>query len=144
MALESLPKTCRRGRPRSGPSRPEWTAGKGIQRASSEASHLGITTTLKVDFCGIPRNSLQLQTGTGDLNPFRTRKVQQNRGERKHQCCFPSFLPSLMARVTLAGFLVSSLPQRLAVPPTTLVPFLSLTLSCFHCLCPPPVSAQVL
>lgn len=90
MAPESLPKTCRRGRPRSWPSRPEWTVRKGRQRASSEASHLGISTTLTVGLSGIPRSSHQFHTGTGYSNSFQTRKVQQSRGNGKHECGFLS------------------------------------------------------
>lgn len=98
---ESLPKTCRRGRPRFWPSRPEWTVRKGRQRASSEDSHLGISTTLTVGLHGIPRGSQQFHTGAGYSNPFQTRKVQQSQRKRKHSCCFrslsdsPSHSPSL-------------------------------------------------
>lgn len=55
----------------------------------------------------------------------------ESRGEgtqREHQCSLLSLSPSLMALVTLTVLLVSSLPWRLTVPPSTHVPSLSYSL----------------
>lgn len=116
-----LPKTCRRGRPRSWPSQPELTAGKGRRRASWEASRSTLTAVLY----GIPRNSHRFLAGTGDADPCQTREgatealgVGGEKGALLSFSC-PLFFLSLTALVSLSH--LSSLPQRLVLPPPLLV-----------------------
>lgn len=116
-----LPKTCRRGRPRSWPSQPEWTAGKGKQRASWEASYSALTAALY----GIPRNSHRFLAGTGDADPCQMCKsateVLGVGGEKGALLSFscPLFFLSLTALVALSH--LSSLPRQLVLPPPLLV-----------------------
>lgn len=137
-----LPKTCRRGRPRSWPSQPEWMAGKGRRRASWEASRSVLTAALY----GIPRNSHRFLAGTGDADPCQTCKgaTEALGGGALLSFSSPLFFLSLMALVALSH--LSSLPRRIVLPPPLLAHslphslLLSLTLPSSL---PPPIRSNV-
>lgn len=135
----SYPKHAGEADPGPGPPDQSGRQGKGErghpQRRPTEGSQPHSRSVAKV----FPENPTSFTQER--VTQIHSRHARYNRIERRGNTNVV-FFPSLMARVTLS--LVSSLPQRLTVPPSTLVPSLSLTLSCFHCLCPPPVSAQVL
>lgn len=100
--LSPYPKHAGEADPGPGPPGQSGRQGKGDRGHPERRPTWGISTTLTVGLYGIPRNSHQLHTGTGDSDPCQTREVQRSLGERECRCCFLSLSPSLMALVTLS------------------------------------------
>lgn len=138
--LSPYPKHAGEADPGPGPPGQSGRQGKGDRGHPERRPTWGISTTLTVGLYGIPRNSRQLHTGTGDSDPCQTCEMQQSLEERERRCCFLSLSPSLTALVTLS--LACEFPPSEAR--CTSFYSWSFALSCslvLSLLCPPSVSA---